>query len=243
MEFSDFLPLLQAGFVRNGLERYAAEPYASQFWRLTERMSEVNAVMNLTAIKEPAAVVAKHYADSLLFLADLPEGARMLDVGCGAGFPSLPLAIARPDLQITALDSTAKRVRYVAETAELLGLSNVETCVARAEEAAQTPAMRERFDFVTARAVAALPVLCELCLPFVRVGGSFLALKGRLGTEADDAKNAIRTLGGQLQNRRSGSLVCPDGTEEERVLLTICKAAHTPRSYPRAFAQMSKKPL
>jgi 16S rRNA (guanine527-N7)-methyltransferase len=243
MEYTEFLPLLQEGFARNGLERYAAEPYAGQFWRLTERMEAVNAVMNLTAIKEPAAVIAKHYADSLLFLTELPEGATVLDVGCGAGFPSLPLAIVRPDLRITALDSTAKRVRYVAETAELLGLSDVQTCVARAEEAGQTPAMREHFDFVTARAVAALPVLCELCMPFLRVGGRFLALKGRVGSEADDAKNAIRTLGGRLGEICDARLLCPDGAEEERALLVIEKITYTPRVYPRAFAQMSKKPL
>ena len=243
MEQSDFLVLLKAGFSANGLERYTSEPYATAFWRLTERMTEVNAVMNLTAITEPAVVIAKHYADSLLFLTDLPEGASLLDVGCGAGFPSLPLAIVRPDLRITALDSTAKRVNYVAETAAELGLSNLRTITARAEEAGQDPNLREKFDFVTARAVAAMPVLCELCLPFVRVGGSFLALKGRLGDEADAARKAVQTLGGSLSETRGGLLRCPDGATEERTLLTIRKTSPCPARYPRPYAQIAKKPL
>ena len=153
-------------------------------------MLEVNKTMNLTAIKEEKAVVVRHFLDSLTIEPFLPKNAKMLDVGCGAGFPSLPVGIFREDLAITALDSTEKRIRYVQSTAATLALPHFSAIAARAEALAHDPQYREAFDVVTARAVAALPVLAELCLPFTRVGGSFIAMKAARGEEELSAAKA-----------------------------------------------------
>jgi 16S rRNA (guanine527-N7)-methyltransferase len=134
MELSEFFALFGAIFTQNGFSAHTSEETAAKFHQLTARMLEVNEYMNLTAIKEPRAVVLRHYADSLTVEPYLPKGASLCDVGCGAGFPSLPLAICRPDLKILSLDSTAKRIRYVQETADLLGCQNLTAIAARAEE-------------------------------------------------------------------------------------------------------------
>ena len=176
--FTDFFLL---SVEKNGLESLITQEHIDKFFLLTERMLTVNEQFNLTAIREPSRVILLHYIDSLIGAHLFPEGASVIDVGAGAGFPTLPLAIVRPDLRITALDSTAKRVNYIGETAALLELKNITPLVGRAEEIAKDAAYREQFDCATARAVAALPVLSELCLPFVTLGGRFIAMKGRGG--------------------------------------------------------------
>lgn len=242
MDFKEFSSIFDTVMGDNGFSRFCGAPFAERFYRLTERMLEVNHTMNLTAIKEPRAVILRHYADSLTVEPYVPQNAAVVDVGCGAGFPSLPLAICRPDLRVTALDSTEKRVRYVRETAALLGCENLEAVAARAEDAGKER-FRERFDVCTARAVAALPVLAELCLPLVRVGGKFLAMKARRGEEEwESAANAVARLGGKLIARRAVTLR-GDGEPEERVIFEIEKVAPTPREFPRAFAKISKSPL
>ncbi len=210
--------------------------------QLTARMLAVNEYMNLTAIKEPRAVILRHYADSLTIEPLLPLGARLADVGCGAGFPSLPLAICRPDLKILSLDSTAKRIRYVQETAQMLGCENLTALAARAEDAGKGE-HREKYDVCTARAVAALPVLAELCLPLVRVGGKFLAMKARRGEEEwESAAGAVAKLGGKLVARHTVTLT--DGDEQdERIIFEIEKVKSTPTAYPRAYAKIAKNPL
>lgn len=237
-------------FIENCLELFqlntlpCTEQQAEQLFLLTERMLEVNKTMNLTAITDPQAIILRHYVDSITISEYIPEGARVLDVGCGAGFPTLPLAIFRPDLTITALDGTAKRVRYVEETAQLLGLSNVCPIAGRAEELAHAPDFRERFDVVTARAVASLPVLCELCLGFVRVGGTMIAMKAQQATrELEDAYTCIKTCGGAEPSRTERFLVAPDVDDECRNLIFISKTAHTSKIFPRHFSKISKKPL
>ena len=238
----DFCAYLEASFARNGLTALLNEERISLFYTLTEHMLSENEQYNLTAIKEPHKIIDLHYADSLAAAGLIPEGARLLDVGCGAGFPSLPLAICRPDLTITALDSTAKRTSYVEKTAALLGLTNLRTVTARAEDAAKTE-LRESFDLVTARAVAALPVLSELCLPFVRVGGVFLALKGRgASEELDAARGGIARLGGKVEKILSLSILRPEETLEHTAVL-IAKTAKTPALYPRNYSAIVKKPL
>ena len=227
----------------NSLSEFADDQLAGRFERLTLRMLEVNAHMNLTAITDADGVILKHYADSLVLAGLIPEGASIIDVGCGAGFPSLPLAIARPDLKITALDSTAKRIRYIAETAEILGLTNISVLAARAEEAARDTALRERFDISCARAVARLNALSELCLPFVKVGGSFAALKGRADGEVAEALGAFGMLGGRLISEKSYSISLPGGEENPRTLVTAEKISRTPENYPRSWSQILKKPL
>ena len=242
MDVSAFFELFCPIMEQNGFAEIADKEHAEKFHRLTARMLEVNEYMNLTAIKEPRAIALLHYADSLTVSRLIPEGARVADIGCGAGFPSLPLAICRPDLKILSLDSTAKRIRYVQETADMLECENLTAIAARAEEAARA-AHREKYDICTARAVAALPVLAELCLPFVRVGGKFLAMKARRGEEEwESAERAVKTLGGKLIARHRITLT--DGAEEdERIIFEIEKIKPTPAQYPRAFAKITKSPL
>ena len=240
---NEFLPLFERIFRENGLEAYLGA--GEVLFALTERMLEVNQHLNLTAITEPEAVILRHYADSLILAPMIPQNARVADIGSGAGFPALPLAIARPDLSLTAIDGTGKRVRYMTETAELLGLSNFTALTLRAEDGGRDPAMRGKFDVATARAVAALPILSELCLPYVKVGGLFLAMKSR---EAEDelvaASRAIRTLGGgdvSLETRSLTSLAEPEPLT--RTIVSVRKLSPTPAQYPRDYGAMKKKGL
>lgn len=238
---NEFINLCEVCFKNNGLEVFCEEKTLNLLYEMTERMLAVNAEMNLTAITDPKEVVLKHLADSLTAARFIPEGAKLLDVGCGGGFPSLPLAIARPDLSITALDSTAKKTRYVAESAAFLGLSNLTTLTGRAEELAQSEEYRESFDVSVARAVASLPVLTELCLPFVRVGGKMVAMKARL--DESESTNAPQMLGATRFEKHEFQL-CGEGSEPEtRLILVTEKQKHTPLAYPRAYAQIKKKPL
>jgi len=238
--FERFASILNA----NGLGKFVSEALAGQFYRLTERMLEVNEHMNLTAITDTDGVILKHYADSLTASKYIPTGASVIDVGCGAGFPSLPLAIARPDLHVTALDSTAKRIDYIRETAEILGLSNITCIVSRAEELSQDPAHRERYDISCARAVARLNVLCEFCLPYVHIGGSFIAMKANAADEINEASVGIKKLGGKLQRADCFELISDTaGEPSPRCIVEIRKNSPTPGIYPRNYAQIKKKPL
>lgn len=218
-----------------------SEEMLARFEKLAELLIEQNKTMNLTAITDPDGVAVKHFADSISALSAyvFPQGARVLDVGTGAGFPSIPLLIARPDLDMTMIDSTAKKLKYVASTVESLGL-NAEVLHTRAEEAGQNKEYREQFDIVCSRAVAALNVLCEYCLPFVKVGGVFLAMKGaKAQEEIAEAKTAINTLGGKIIDEKSFTL--SDGGE--RTIIVIKKISHVSPKYPRVSAQIAKKPL
>lgn len=214
---------------------------AEKLQTLTDFMLEYNKNVNLTRITEPDEVIEKHYIDSILPLKlfDVPCGTSVVDIGTGAGFPSLPMKIYRPDLKFTLIDSLGKRITYLNLVCEKLGIS-CETLHARSEEAARNKKYRESFDFATARAVAALNVLCEYCLPYVKVGGYFLALKGAEGeNETENAKNAIERLGGNLENVIKYQL--PSG--DKRCLVVIKKVKETPSAYPRNGGVIAKKPL
>ena len=205
------------------------------------KLVEKNKVMNLTAITDPDGIAVKHFADSLsVFSIINPDnGAKVIDVGTGAGFPSVPMLIARPDLKLTMLDSTAKKRAFIAESLEDMGI-DATTLHSRAEEAGQSKSYRESFDFCVSRAVASLNVLAEYCLPFVKVGGTFVAMKGaKAQEEIDAAAAAIKLLGGEITGVKSFSLA-DDG---ERNLVFIKKISQTPTKYPRVSAQISKKPL
>ena len=194
----------------------------ADFERLCTHILEVNKVHNLTAIRDVPGVITKHFADSLTVAAYIPEGVRVIDVGTGGGFPTLPLALARPDLRITAIDSTAKKIAHVKNTANLFGFDGVDAIACRAEDFAQTNA-RESFDIATARAVSELRILCEITLPFVKVGGKLLAMKGASGDkELADAKVAIIKLGGKLGQVHKFTLKDADSNEEERCIIEIC---------------------
>lgn len=209
--------------------------------RFAEMLIETNKSFNLTAIKEPDDVTVKHFADCLALFkyADIPENARIIDVGTGAGFPGLVLKLARPDIQMTFLDSTRKKLGFIESVLNETGLSG-EILHMRAEEAAQLPKYREQFDFATARAVAALPVLSEYCLPFVKKGGEFISMKSADSSEEiSEADRAINVLGGKIQSDIVFNLV----EATPRRIIIIKKNSQTPTKYPRPSAQISKKPL
>ncbi len=215
-----------------------------KLFSLTQIMLDVNRIMNLTAITDEKNIITRHYIDSLSISRFIPKDALVADIGCGAGFPSLPLAIFRPDITITAVDSTAKRIKYVNDTSVKLGLTNITAIAARAEDIGKSPEYREHFDIVTARAVASLPVLSELCLPLVAVGGCFIAMKSvQADEETERSLNAISLCGGNISGIEKSALTS-DGLEfEKRCLIMIDKARKTPKIYPRLFSQISKKPL
>lgn len=197
---------------------------------------EWNERMNLTAITDPEGIVLKHFVDSLATAPLLPETPfSLIDVGTGAGFPSVPLAIVRGDIELTLLDSLNKRLIFLEELCRAVEVRAMRIH-ARAEEGGRNDALREQFDVATARAVAGMPVLCELCLPFVKVGGRFLALKGPDGArEQEEAAAAVRTLGGRFAEGRTVRLPNPsnEGGESERRILVVEKIAATPKKYPR----------
>ena len=230
-------------FSSNSLSSLLSMEIMEKFYLLTVRMLEENEKYNLTAITDPDKIILNHYADCCTLTSRLKKGASVIDVGCGAGFPSLPLAIVRPDLKILAVDSTAKRVSYVAQTAEMLGLTNLKAEVMRAEDGGKNPEYREKFDYATARAVAEMRVLSELTLPFVKVGGQLVAMKGKNAEfELSGAKKAIATLGGR--GAKCEEIALKGGAETlTHPLIIVDKKEKTPASFPRPFAQISKKPL
>ncbi|MBE6581127.1 MAG: 16S rRNA (guanine(527)-N(7))-methyltransferase RsmG [Ruminococcaceae bacterium] len=243
MEYTEFYEFLNTVAADNCLSHLIDEQKSRKLYFLMTHMLEVNKSMNLTAIKEEKGIVVRHFLDSLTVAAFLPENATILDVGCGAGFPCLPLGICRPDLRITALDSTEKRIKYVRDTAKALEIPHFTAITARAEELGHDAAYRARFDAVTARAVAALPALAELSLPFVRIGGHFIAMKARKGEEElSAARTAIEKLGGTVRAVHALSLT--DGAaNDERLLIDVEKTSPTPEALPRAWGKILKKPL
>ena len=218
----------------------------AQFAQFYEDMLEKNQVMNLTGITERREVIVKHYIDSLLptcLLPDFPKpGTRLLDLGSGAGFPGIPLAIAFPNVQLTLMDSLNKRIVYLTDEIEKLGLQNhTEALHARAEELARQAGQREAYDYCSSRAVARLAVLSEYRLPFVKVGGQMLAYKaGEIEEELSEAQFAIKKLGGTTDQVVSFSL--PDDAGK-RSLVVIRKIKETPRIYPRKAGMPTKAPL
>jgi len=197
--------------------------------------------INLTAISGPEEVARLHFLDSLALLnAAEFNGSKTIDIGSGAGFPGVPLKLAEPSIDLTLLDATGKRVSFLAELCTKLEIDAV--CVkARAEEAAQRPDMREQYDIALSRAVARLNVLCELCLPFVRVGGKFIAMKGVDSTdEVEQAQGAIELLGAELCEHYDYTI--PDTDITFRAII-IRKTARTPDKYPRRYARIQKSPL
>lgn len=205
-----------------------------------ERLTEANRVMNLTAISGEQDSARLHFLDCAAVLSHVDMGAsRLIDVGTGAGFPGLALKITDPALDLTLLDSLDKRISFLRNTSAALGFEDVCCLHARAEEAPEE--LRESFDYATARAVARLEVLCELCLPFVKVGGAFIAMKGPdIGEELNAAGRAISLLGGQCEKPVHYTV---PGTDITHTLVIIKKVRPTPAKYPRRWAQIKKQPL
>ncbi|GHW00899.1 ribosomal RNA small subunit methyltransferase G [Lactobacillus nasalidis] len=216
-----------------------------QFKTYFKELVRVNEHVNLTRITAEDEVYLKHFYDSVTPLLLLPEafaqGASLVDVGAGAGFPSLPIKILRPDLKVTIVDSLGKRLNFLADLLEKLDISGVNLVHGRAEDVGQNPEYREKFDIVTARAVARMSVLCEYCLPLAKTGGKFLALKGpRADDELDAARNALAKLGGEAAFSRVFTL---PGSDEERTIILVDKVKETPGKYPRQAGTPSRKPL
>ena len=234
--------LIRTGLAQLGQAGRVPEDAPALLARYGALLLEKNRVMNLTAITQPQDVATLHMLDcaTLLDCARF-EGKTLIDVGTGAGFPGLPLKILAPTLEVTLLDSLSKRVDWLSQTIGALGLEGIRAVHGRAEEAGRDPAFRERFDFAAARAVADLRLLCELCLPFLKVGGRFLAMKGTdCGDEVDKALPAIQVLGGRLEGRIDRLIPHTDVTH--RVVL-VEKISPTPEKYPRRWAKMQKAPL
>ena len=228
--------ILRQGLAALGLPQDAV-PQLMQF---SDRLLETNKVMNLTAITEPEEVARLHFLDSaaLLTLADF-RGKTVVDVGTGAGFPGMPLRLIEPSLRLTLLDSLGKRITVLQGGCDALGLTDVRCVHARAEEFAV--AQRENYDIAVSRAVANLRLLSELCLPLVKVGGQFLAMKSAgSDAEIDEAGKAIALLGGKLSAVRDYPI---PGTEVTHRLVVIEKVSPTPKRYPRPFAKIKKAPL
>jgi len=212
-----------------------------RFEKYYKMLIDYNTRMNLTAITEEQEVIVKHFCDSLYLLTkyDVPKGAKVIDVGTGAGFPGLPLLIARPDIKLTLLDGLNKRLTFLSDVLSEINLS-AELVHARAEEGAADKKYREKYDIATSRAVARLNVLCEYCLPYVKKGGVFLAMKGPAATEElTEAKNAMEVLGGQTSECVEYKL----SDDSTRTIITIKKEKHTPPMYPRHNSKIKKQPL
>ena len=236
--------MLNRALLEETVRPFGVEIDDGAFHRLdtyAELLVETNKQFNLTAITEPDEVTVKHFADCLaLFgVVQFPENASVIDVGTGAGFPGLVLKLYRPDLQVTFLDSTKKKLGFIEAVLSAVSLSG-ETVHLRAEEADRAPKFRQKFDFATARAVSDLRNLAEYCLPLVRVNGLFLAMKSAAADEEiTAAKSALALMGGKIEKNRVFKLV--ENTDRRVVL--VRKISQTPPKYPRPSAKIAKNPL
>ncbi len=232
-ELNNFAEIFSAEEFEITEERYA------QFLAYAEVLVEWNEKMNLTGITDPDGIAVKHFLDSILPLKflDIPDKEKIIDVGTGAGFPGVPIKIYRPDVKLTLLDSLNKRINFLSSAC---GKANVEAKFvhARAEEGGRNSSYREKFGAAFARAVAAMPVLAEYCLPFVKVGGVFAAMKGP-NENYREGENAVKLLGGEIADVKEYGL--PNG--DRRVLIIVQKIALTAEKYPRNSGQISKKNL
>jgi 16S rRNA (guanine527-N7)-methyltransferase len=224
---------------KNGME--LSDKQIAQFNLYYELLTAKNKVMNLTAITEYNDVVKKHFIDSMMIsrVLDMKKINSLCDVGTGAGFPGIPLKIVYPHLHLTLVDSVGKRVNFLSEVVEKLDLEDVEAIHSRTEDLAHNSKYREKYDLVTARAVASMNVLSEYCIPYAKIGGYFAAYKsGNIGEEIENAKNAVKTLGGKIEKTDMFELY-----EMGRSIVLIRKVNTTPKIYPRKAGTPSKNPL
>lgn len=240
--YNDYPTYLAEVFKNNSLDAFCDRMICQKLTEFSKYLLEQNELFNLTAIKTPEGAALLHFADSLTLSEFVPDGAKMLDIGSGAGFPAIPLAIARPDIEVTALDSTQKRVDFINRTAEMLGLTNIQAVCSRAEDITGKE-FKESFDIVTARAVASYPILLELTLPAVKVGGQFVAMKSKdVSRETSGISKVTKLL--SITEPVFNNIVLQNSEEVfERCIVTVRKTAPTPPKYPRAYAQIKKRPI
>jgi 16S rRNA (guanine527-N7)-methyltransferase len=226
-----------------GLVQPPSAAQVDAFWRLSVWLLDWNQRMNLTAVREPRDIAVKHILDSMTCLQAyaIPHGGRVLDIGTGAGFPGLVLKVMRPDLRLVLMDSTQKKLAFVDYVVREMGWTDVEVVSGRAEHLAHDSAYREAFDVVVARAVAAMRILAEFCLPYAAVGGAVLAMKGpQLTDELRLADGAISKLGGHVVQTTPFRLPFDGG---DRAIAVITKERPTPAAYPRIYRDIKRSPL
>ena len=241
MDKTQYISMLLSAFESNGISDFITAESAEKLYLFSNLLVETNKITNLTAITDEKGIILKHFVDCASISRYVPANSRLIDVGCGAGFPSLPLAIIRPDITVVSLDSTGKKIDFVNRAAANLELDNITAVCARAEEFVTEN--REMFDVCTSRAVARLNILSELCLPLVKVGGLFIAMKSNKGAEEyAEAQNGIKKLGATLKfsKEENFSLESDSITRETYVFE---KEKPTPKEFPRKYAQILKKPL
>ena len=241
MDKTQYISMLLSAFESNGISDLITAESAEKLYLFSNLLVETNKITNLTAITDEKGIILKHFVDCASISRYIPANSRLIDVGCGAGFPSLPLAIIRPDITVVSLDSTGKKIDFVNRAAANLELDNITAVCARAEEFVTKN--REMFDACTSRAVARLNILSELCLPLVKVGGLFIAMKSNKGAEEyAEAQNGIKKLGATLKfsKEENFSLESDSITRETYVFE---KEKPTPKEFPRKYAQILKKPL
>ena len=234
--------LMRSILAENGMSEYVSDKNLHKFYLLADYLRSENAKYNLTAVKDPEGIALLHIADSLTLASILPHNVTLLDVGAGGGFPSIPVAVARPDVRITSLDATAKKVRYIDSVADLLSLDNVTAVCGRAEDLCGGE-FKGKFDYVTARAVSSLGMLCELCTPALKVGGFFAAMKGeKAAEELIGYEKAEKKL-----NIKFKTLIPLELSYSEehltRNILIFEKVRPTPPPYPRQYSRIKNDPL
>ena len=244
-EVSDVAPILESHSDEISVPLSAEEIRAFQVY--ASMLKEKNKVMNLTAVDDDKGIAMKHFIDSLTLCPYIREEEKksdktltFADVGTGAGFPGLPVKISCPELSVTLMDSLEKRLKFLNEVITALDLKDCSTVHSRAEDAGRNKKYREKYDIVTARAVAKLSVLAEYCLPLVKVGGVFLAMKSHSDEEENEAQKAIALLGGTIEKTDSFKL---PGTDMERTIIVVRKIRPTPARFPRKAGTPSKTPI
>lgn len=246
MPDEELTPVLQEGATSIEVPLNAEEINA--FCKYAQLLRERNKVMNLTNIVDDQGIAMRHFVDSLTIVPYIKdeqkkqgrENLSIIDVGTGAGFPGIPVKVKLPKLKLILMDSLQKRINFLEDVAKEINLDGVTTIHSRAEDAGRDKKYREKYDIATARAVAALPVLCEYCLPFVKVGGVFLAMKGKAEEEIKESQKAIALLGGTIE--KTDTFMLP-GSDMNRAVVVIRKVRPTPPQYPRQAGKPSKAPL
>lgn len=224
----------------NKLNIELSENQIEQFLLYKDLLKEWNEKINLTAITDDKEIIIKHFIDSLTIAKYISDNDTIIDVGTGAGFPGIPIKIVKPDTEVTLLDSLNKRLLFLQDVIDKNKLKKIRCVHGRAEDVSRETIHREVYDIATARAVANMSTLVELCIPFVKVGGLFVCMKGNNMDEIDDAKNAIKLLGGEIE--KIDNFVLPD-TDIERNIIVIRKVKNTPGEFPRKAGVPAKNPI